>query len=76
MCRNIHLFPNLGLLLRERICSSGSKFFPLRVTPNFQVIPLGFLIVTVKIIIRLWNHKNGIENQKKKKKNQGKVREI
>ena len=26
-------FPKWGLLLKERICSSRSKFFPLRVVP-------------------------------------------
>ena len=25
-----------GLLLKGRICSCGSKFFPLRVDPNFE----------------------------------------
>ena len=28
------IFPKLGLLLNERICSDGSKFFSLRNDPN------------------------------------------
>ena len=31
-----HLPPHLGLFLEERICSLRSKFFPLRVTPNYK----------------------------------------
>ena len=35
-----HLPPHWGLLLKERICSLGSKFFPLRVAPKFEVMQL------------------------------------
>ena len=37
------ILSKLRLLLQERICSQGSKFFSLRVSFNFQVIHLALL---------------------------------
>ena len=39
-CDSLSPSPHCGLLLKQRICSPWSKFFPLRVAPKFKVIQL------------------------------------
>ena len=39
VCNNIH--PKWSLLLKERICSSWSKFFPVKVDPYWERRPKG-----------------------------------
>ena len=60
---------NKGLLLKERICSPRSKFFPLTAAPNFQAIQLAMLKRRVKI--NFWIHEKGMENCKMSGKIQG-----
>ena len=61
-------------LKRKEFAPLGSKFFPVRVTPKFEVIQIAPLKLRIKMIF--FELSEGMENCKMSGKNQGNVREF
>ena len=62
-----------GFSERKEFAPLGSKFFPLRVTPRFEVMQLAPFKLRIKMIFYL---SEGLENCKMSGKNQREVREF